>query len=93
MHFKSEKNLFQQNPNYYGIINKLENKKNKNYNINSENNIKKKIFPFKIFDDINKKNQFKNKILDLKNSISSNNYRTVFTINNYFSNFLIKYII
>ena len=90
MHFKSEKNLFQQNPNYYGIINKLENKKNKNFYINSENNIKKKIFPFKIFDDINKRNQFKNKILDLKydlkNSISSNNYRTVFTTNNYNSN-------
>ena len=33
MHFKSEKNLFQQNPNYYGIINKIENKKyNKNKN-------------------------------------------------------------
>ena len=90
MHFKSEKNLFQQNPNYYGIINKLENKKNKNYNINSENNIKKKMFPFKNFDDINKRNQFKNKILDLKydlkNSITSNNNRTNFTTNNYNSN-------
>ena len=88
MLFKSEKNLFEQNHNFYGIINKIENKKtNKNYNyyINSENNIIKK-FPFKIFDDINKKNQFKNKILDLKydlkNSTSSNNYRTTFTANN-----------
>ena len=93
MYFKSEKNLFQQNPNYYGIINKIENKKynkNKNYYINSDNNIKKNIFPFKIFDDINKKNQFKNKILDLKydlkNSITSNNNRTNFTTNNYNSN-------
>jgi len=89
MHFKSEKNLFEQNHKYYGIINKIENKKtDKNYNfyINSENNIIKK-FPFKIFDDINKKNQFKNKILDLKydlkNSTSSNNYKTTFTSNNY----------
>ena len=48
MHFKSEKNIFQQNPNYYEIINKLENKKNKNYYINSENNIKKKYFLLKI---------------------------------------------
>ena len=93
MHFKSEKNLFQQNPNYYGIINKLENKKNKNYYINSENNIKKKIFPFKIFDDINKRNQFKNKILDLiydiKNSISSNNNK-IYNLNNNKNSIMLK---